>query len=69
MYPFGSQGMSAATARAERSEGLGFPRDCITPVATACVSSLGTRTHTLQLDAFVGDLSAVSVVGVLAICC
>ena len=45
-YLFGSRGMNAATARAERSEGLGFPRDCITPVATACVSSPGTRTLT-----------------------
>ena len=42
-YLFGSRGMCAATGRAERSEGLGFPRDCITPVATTCVSSPGTR--------------------------
>ena len=26
-YPFGSRAMSAATGRAERPEGLGFPRD------------------------------------------
>jgi hypothetical protein len=26
-YPFGARGMSAATGRAERSEGFGFPRD------------------------------------------
>ena len=26
--------MSAATRRVERSEGHGFPRDCIAPVAT-----------------------------------
>ena len=38
--------MSASVGRAERSEGLGFPRNCITPVATACVSSPGTRTVT-----------------------
>ena len=45
-YPFGSRGISAATGKAERSEGVGFPRDCITPVATARVSSPGTRTLT-----------------------
>ena len=39
--------MSAATGRTERSEGLGFPWGCITPMATACVSSPGTRTLTL----------------------
>ena len=49
MYPFGSRGMSASTGRAERSESLGFTRDCITPVATACVSSPGTRTLTSGL--------------------
>ena len=38
--------MSAATGRAERSEGRSFPRDCIIPAATACVPSPGTRTVT-----------------------
>ena len=50
--PFGSRGMSAATGQAERSEGLGFPRDCVTPVATACVSSPGTRMLTLARAEF-----------------
>ena len=70
-YPFGSRGMSAATGRAERSESLGFPRDCITPVATACVSSPGTRTLTgagRQGRAWCGLVASDLEVNLLAVC-
>ena len=57
-YPFGARGMSAEKVRAERSQGRRFPRDCIIPVATACVPPPGPerlpckrRPVTRQLDA------------------
>ncbi len=40
--------MRAVPSRAEQSEGRSFPRDCIIPVETACVSSLGMRTVTIR---------------------
>lgn len=45
-YPFGAREVGGAKGRAEWLEGSGFPRDRITPVATACASSPETRTVT-----------------------